>query len=152
MPRSWNILVQMAGGKGCWLLEGSTTTVTKKVIVQLIKPIYANLGSRSLLEKCTGGYTQNDNESLYSLVWKFCPKELFQGRVGVEVARALAMYWLWISSLASRLQLHPTPFCTNFLRQKDKKRVKSSVYRDLMTVTERCNVLCCLCWWSNQEE
>ena len=42
-----------------------------EVIVQLIKPIYARLGSRSLLEKCTGGYTQNANESLHSLVWKF---------------------------------------------------------------------------------
>ena len=38
---------------------------------QLLKPIYARIRSRSLLEKCVPGYTQNANESLHSLVWKF---------------------------------------------------------------------------------
>ena len=75
-----------------------------ETIVQLIKPIYARLGSRSLLEKCTGGYTQNANEALHSLIWKFCPKELFQGRVGVDV------HWLYAPSMmVFRRCLHLCP-------------------------------------------
>ena len=97
-----------------------------EAIVQLIKPIYARLGSRSLLEKCTGGYTQNANEALHSLIWRFCPKELFQGRVGVDIACALAVCSFndgmsSLSSLASRLQVNPTPFCTGFLRKKGQE-------------------------------
>ena len=54
-------------------------------IVHLLKPIYARLGSRKLLD------TQNANESLHSVVWKFCPKEVFLGKDGVETACALAV-------------------------------------------------------------
>ena len=37
-----------------------------QAIVQLLKPIYNQLGSRLLLSKCLLGYTQNANESLHS--------------------------------------------------------------------------------------
>ena len=60
-------------------------------IIQLVCPIYARLGSQSLLQKCVMGYTQNANESLHSTVWKFCPKELFMGKTGVETAYSLAV-------------------------------------------------------------
>ena len=48
-------------------------------IVQLLKPIYARLGSKKLLEKCIDGYTQNANESLHSVVWKLS-KRSFSGK------------------------------------------------------------------------
>ena len=35
-----------------------------EAIVSLVKPVYNRLGSRDLLEKCLGGYTQNANEAL----------------------------------------------------------------------------------------
>ena len=65
------------------------------------------------MEKCVGGYTQNANEALHSLIWKFCPKELFLGRVGVNVACALVVCAFndGVSSpslLASRLELNPS--------------------------------------------
>ena len=62
-----------------------------EAIVQLLKPIYARLGSRELLAKCIDGYTQNANESFHSLVWKLCPKILHLGSKAVEVACALAV-------------------------------------------------------------
>lgn len=43
-------------------------------IVEVLKPVYARLGSWSLLERYLGGYTQNAKESLHSVVWKFCRK------------------------------------------------------------------------------
>ena len=37
-----------------------------------------------LLEKCLQGYTQNANESLDSVEWKFCPKTIFLGKATVD--------------------------------------------------------------------
>ena len=60
-------------------------------IVTLMKPIYRRLGSRSLLEKCVDGYTQNANEALHNIVWQFSPKDKFIHKVGVDMACALAV-------------------------------------------------------------
>ena len=103
-------------------------------IVQLLRPIYARLGSRSLLEKCVQGYTQNANEALHSTVWKFCPKELFMGKTGVETACALAVCCFndgssSLAAISDRLQLSPSPLSKSFLRRKDLKRVKESEYK-----------------------
>ena len=57
-----------------------------EAIVQLLKPVYARLGARGLLEKCVHGYTQNANESLHAVVWKHCPKAVHAGKAGVETA------------------------------------------------------------------
>ena len=106
-----------------------------KAIVQLLKPIYSRLGNRALLERCVEGYTQNANEALHQLVWKNCPKTLFLGRVGVELACALAVCTFndGISSLATvskKLKLNPTPLCESSLKRRDKKRLKCAVYKD----------------------
>ena len=44
-----------------------TKTPIPPAIVALLKPIYARLGSRDLLEKCANGYTQNANEGLHNM-------------------------------------------------------------------------------------
>ena len=84
-------------------------------IVHLLKPIYARLGSRTLLERCIDGYTQNANESLHSVVWKFCPKVVFLGKHGVETACALAVSTFndgasSLLEIAKKLGLEPSPF------------------------------------------
>ena len=110
-----------------------------EAIVRLLKPIYARLGSRVLLEKCMHGYTQNANESLHSTVWKFCPKELFLGKANIEIACALAVcnFNDGASSLirvAERLELEPTPLCRDFCRQRTSKESRRASTR---TVTEQ---------------
>ena len=60
-------------------------------IVRLLKPVYARLGNPELLKTCLNGYHQNANESLHSLVWRFCPKRLHMGSNNVELACALAV-------------------------------------------------------------
>ena len=113
-----------------------------EAIVQLLKPIYARLGSRELLEKCLCGYTQNANESLHSTVWKFCPKELYLGISNVEIGCALAVcnFNDGASSLVSvteSLNLKSTSLCTHFLNSKDVKRIQKSKYKN----TERAKYL-----------
>ena len=104
-------------------------------IVQLIRSIYSRLGSQSLLEKCVDGYTQNANEALHSTVWKFCPKELFMGKIGVETACSLAVCCFndgasSLAAVSNRLQLAPTPLSKTYLKGKDIKRLRESQYKD----------------------
>ena len=107
---------------------------TPAAIVQLLKPIFAQLGSRTLLEKCVPGYTQNANESLHSLVCKFCPKQSFLGKEGVETACALAVSCfndgvISLTSVGHHLGLESTPLCEHFLLDKDIKRIEKSKYK-----------------------
>ena len=52
-----------------------------------------NLSRSELLEKCLGGFTQNNNESLNGSVWKLLPKTSFSGihvfKIGVYIALAV---------------------------------------------------------------
>lgn len=55
-----------------------------------IKPIYEELSKEELLERCVGGFTQNNNESLNQLIWKITPKILPAGSKIVEIAAFVA--------------------------------------------------------------
>lgn len=55
-----------------------------------IKPIYEELSKEELLERCVGGFTQNNNESLNQLIWKITPKTLPAGSKIVEIAAFVA--------------------------------------------------------------
>ncbi|GFU36612.1 uncharacterized protein TNCV_802701 [Trichonephila clavipes] len=54
-----------------------------------IKPVFADLSHPALLKKCLGGKTQNPNESLNSLIWKFCPKTIGSRLQIAEIAANL---------------------------------------------------------------
>ncbi|XP_026828856.1 uncharacterized protein LOC113562728, partial [Ooceraea biroi] len=60
-------------------------------VLEIIKPIYEDLSSDELLERCLGAETQNNNESLNSLIWTFAPKHLHVGVKVVEIATFLAV-------------------------------------------------------------
>lgn len=60
-------------------------------IIQAIKPTFQDLCHPSLLEKCLQGYTQNSNESINNLVWKFAPKKKHHGLLTVKSAVSLAL-------------------------------------------------------------
>ena len=49
--------------------------------------------------------------------------------IGYLLPKAFATCVSSLMMLGSCLELNPTPFCTHFLRSKDKRRVKSSVYK-----------------------
>ena len=56
-----------------------------------IEPIFVDLSDCSLLGKCLHGKTQNNNESLNSLVWRYCLKEIFVSRWAVTDAACFAV-------------------------------------------------------------
>ena len=43
-------------------------------VLKVIKPIYESLSANTLLKRCLDSETQNNNESLNSLIWIFAPK------------------------------------------------------------------------------
>ncbi|GFT74692.1 uncharacterized protein TNCV_562471 [Trichonephila clavipes] len=61
-----------------------------KAVRDVIKPVFADLSHPALLKKCLGGKTQNPNESLNSLISKFCPKTIGSSLQIAEIAANLA--------------------------------------------------------------
>ncbi|KAG8235747.1 hypothetical protein J437_LFUL016162 [Ladona fulva] len=59
-------------------------------VLWVMKPIYTELTVEALLQRCLGGCTQNNNESLHSLIWNFSPKEIHSGVVVAEIAANIA--------------------------------------------------------------
>ena len=55
--------------------ETLSTEIGKKLV-----PIFNRLSEVGLLKRCARGSTQNANESMHSILWKFCPKILFVGK------------------------------------------------------------------------
>ena len=43
------------------------------------------------MSRCLDSYTQNPNESLNNLIWKRCPKKVYQGKKVVELCTASAV-------------------------------------------------------------
>ncbi|GFX13371.1 uncharacterized protein TNCV_2191261 [Trichonephila clavipes] len=61
-----------------------------KAVRDVIKPVFEDLSHPALLKKCLGGKRQNPNESLNSLIWKFCPKTIGSSLQIAEIAANLA--------------------------------------------------------------
>lgn len=59
--------------------------------MDLLKPIFMDLSSDKLLQRCVVGATQNANESINSLVWLRCQKHKFNGASIVQYAAATAV-------------------------------------------------------------
>lgn len=55
-----------------------------------MKPIYKDLSEDELLERCVGGFTQNNNESFNQLIWKITPKILPDGSKIVNIPALVA--------------------------------------------------------------
>ena len=64
-----------------------------KAVMNAMKPVFKDLASSStqLLEKRLEGYTQNANECLNGLIWKYCPKVGNHGLRTVNIRVALAV-------------------------------------------------------------
>ena len=76
----------------CAATKGDLETANKNVllpfILEAIRPVFEELASDTLLNKCKHGGTQNANESFHHLIWQRCPKSIFVGRKRLEIAVA----------------------------------------------------------------
>ena len=56
-----------------------------------LEPIFRELSTPELLERCLHGNTQNSNESLNGLIWARCPKTIFVSRSVLEMSVSSAI-------------------------------------------------------------
>ncbi|GFT99422.1 uncharacterized protein TNCV_3238821 [Trichonephila clavipes] len=78
--------------KAIWAVWGHSCS-TDDELMHWFCPTNPNtwyLSHPALLKKCLGGKTQNPNESLNSLIWKFCPKTIGSRLQIAEIAANLA--------------------------------------------------------------
>lgn len=61
-------------------------TALPEIVQTAIKPVYEALSKEDLLQRCVGGYTQNNNESYNQNIWKLAPKTTFGSLRIVEIA------------------------------------------------------------------
>ena len=121
-----------------WQKDVATKTKSYKpkrglptAVVDAIEPIYEALADKKLLSRCLDSFTQNPNESLNSLVWKRCPKKVYQGKQVVELctASAVAQFNDGASSIAAVLKhmgIAPGRNTMTGILKIDKTRQKSA--------------------------
>ncbi|GFX65550.1 uncharacterized protein TNCV_5082861 [Trichonephila clavipes] len=73
------------------VVEGSVETFRHSnklpvAVMDAIKPVFNDLSQPKLLQKCLGGKTQNNNQSINSLISKLCLKTLGCGRKIVDIS------------------------------------------------------------------
>lgn len=109
-------------------------TSISTAVMDVIRPIFQDLASDSLLKRCVQGCTQNPNESLNNLIWKGAPKTKFCGRAGIETATSDAVL-VFNDGQTSRLRtLHamgisPGKFAIRWADRVDNHRITQAELR-----------------------
>ena len=55
-------------------------------ITKLLDPVFRDLSSDQLLQRCIHGQTQNANEAFNHILWQKCPKQVFVGRDTIQLS------------------------------------------------------------------
>lgn len=93
--------------------------------------MYEALSSDDLLQRCTGGNTQNDNESFNACIWKLAPKHLHCGVQTIKIAAYIAagIFNEGYSSILKTMNavgIIIGPNSRNFAVQTDERRVAAA--------------------------
>ena len=112
------------------------------VIRDTIIPVFVSLSDDNLLQKCLDGKTQNNNESLNGLIWKRCAKDVFVGRVILELGVASPVIALnnglsGIIEVSNKLNIKPGTFCKKYCGFKDEKRITQMDRKSSDSVKQR---------------
>ncbi|XP_077521463.1 uncharacterized protein LOC144132728 [Amblyomma americanum] len=104
-------------------------------VCNALLPVYQRLSDRRLLERCQRGKTQNNNESLHSMIWSLARKERHASLFTVQAAVAEAVMKFNAGSertaarILQELSLTPSPQTTKRMREKDHQRKTASVQK-----------------------
>ncbi|GIY43294.1 uncharacterized protein CDAR_123881 [Caerostris darwini] len=103
-------------------------------VLEVIKPIYESLSVDSLLERCLGSETQNNNESLNSLIWTFAPKHIHAGPKTIEIATFFAVSnfnegFIPILKILDVMGITIGPDANAFAARRDEARIERSELR-----------------------
>ena len=99
----------------------------------VIKPIYDSVSSDELLTRCLGSETQNNNESLNSLIWTFAPKHIHSGAQIIEIATFIAVCifnegFIPILKMMTLMGIKIGTEAHSFAVRRDNARIDRSVF------------------------
>lgn len=105
-------------------------------VMDCIKPIFKDLSHPDLLKRCLGGRTQNTNESLNAMIWKYCPKTSNSAKTIVDIAANMAVTHFndgkqGTLSIMEQLKLTPGQKAVAFTVAADEARIKFAEKRAL---------------------
>jgi len=94
-----------------------------------LQPIFQDLSSENLLQKCMHGTTQNVNEAINNIIWNKCPKNVYVERFTLEigVCSAILNYNSGISAISGVLKSAGCPvgfFTRKFCEKRDARRIR----------------------------
>ncbi|KAM7304182.1 hypothetical protein ISCGN_014082 [Ixodes scapularis] len=101
-------------------------------VCKALLPLYERVSDKKLLEWCQRGKTQNNNESLHSMIWALAPKHrhgsLFTLRAAVAeaVMKFNAGNEITSARVLKELNVTPGPQSTKCMVEKDKRRTTAS--------------------------
>lgn len=103
-------------------------------VLEAIKPIYENLSCDTLLKRCVGGFTQNNNESFNQLIWKISPKIYHSGSHGVEFAAYVATCifnegTVSLLKILQEMEVNCGPNAHLYAAKKDEERIRKADVR-----------------------
>ena len=110
-------------------------------VMDAIKPIFNDLSHPKLLSRCLGGKTQNNNESINSLIWKLSPKTQGAGRRIVEIATSEAVILFndgnqGKANVMKKIGITVGKHARQCLSELDQQRIETSSLRFLQNTKE----------------
>ncbi|XP_063986122.1 uncharacterized protein LOC135167084 isoform X2 [Diachasmimorpha longicaudata] len=126
-PATWCTWQQASASNNLSSFKHNYTPLPDDVLTAM-KPIYEDLSKDELLERCVGGFTQNNNESFNQLIWKITPKILPAGSIIVQIAALIVACTFNEGISALLLIMHSMdlklgPNSHNYARKIDENRV-----------------------------
>ena len=111
-------------------------------IIMKLKPIFAELGDESLLEKCLHGKTQNQNESFNPMIWDRIPQTRYVSFTQLELGVYDAVANFKIGKNASvliyeKMNLIPGKFTLQACDKINRKRLFASKYKEMDSTRKR---------------
>jgi len=106
-----------------------------------VRPVFKDLDPTELLRKCEKDYTQNSNESINNLVWKYCPKEKHHGLVTVEASVAIGVCifndgFRRLGQILEAMDITVGRFAVTFFEDKDVFRIITAERQAQMATKE----------------
>ena len=106
-PESWCFYQRASSqGKQPGPHRDNVGTPLNEAILAKVLPVYQRLASDAMLERCLMCLTQNANESLHSVIWRYCPKDSFGSKRKVELAvhQAISKFNVGITKSTIKIQ------------------------------------------------
>ena len=113
---------------------------------KLLIPIYNELSSNELLQKCLHGKTQNQNESFNAMIWERLPKTKYNSLIQLELATFDAVAHFNFGHKATvliyeKLNMIPGKYTLSGCTDLNRKRISHASYKGKAVVKRRRTLL-----------